>query len=320
MRYLHRFLLIAFLLAMPLAASAQQAFTIRDTEVFAGPSSEFPPVAVLRANSGVRIAGCLADWSWCDIIVSNLRGWVYAGDLVVPYQNDRVAVVDYGPQLGFAIVAFSLHSYWGQHYRGRPWYGEREQWASRVRIEGDRGGPPPRGRAPRARGTEPQQGERLPQAGAPPERSRETPESGRSAPGAGGKPPVASPRPQTGTPPTDEGVRRDRAVKPPQGRPSPGAGGTPPATVPRPQQEGKPQTDDGATSGRTVRPPQGQPSPKAGQPGERSKKVPEAGRSAPGAGGKPPDNGPRSGGAQKKDQGARGGDKSQGGKKDRDRD
>jgi uncharacterized protein YraI len=284
MRYLHRLLLAAFLFAMPLAASAQQAFTIRDTEIFTGPSSEFPPVAVLRANAGVRIAGCLADWSWCDIIVSNLRGWVYAGDLVVPYQNDRVAVVDYGPQLGFAIVVFSLHSYWGRHYRGRPWYREREQWARRVRIEADRGGPPPQGRSARSRVTEPQQVERVPQAGAP--RSRDTPESGRSAPGAGGKPRVATPRPQ---------------------------------------QESKPQIDDGARSGRSGRPPQEQPSPKAGQQGERAKAVPEAGRSAPGAGGKPPHNGPRSGGAQKKDQGERGGgpgsgNKSHGGKKDRDRD
>jgi uncharacterized protein YraI len=320
MRNLHRFFLIAFLLAAPLAASGQQAFTIRDTEVFAGPSSEFPPVAVLRANAGVRIAGCLADWSWCDIIVSDLRGWVYAGDIVVPYQNDRVAVVDYGPQLGFAIVTFSLHSYWGQHYRGRPWYGEREQWARRVPIEADRGGPPPRRRSARARDTEPQQ----PQAGAPRERSRGTPESRRSAPSAGGEPPVASPRPQTRTPPIDEGARGDRDVKPPQGRVSPGAGGTPPAGDPRSQQQSKPQTDDGGRSDRSVRPPQEQPSPKAGQPRERSKEAPEAQRSAPGAGERPSDKGPRSGDGQKKDQGARGdgpgGDKSRGGKKDRDRD
>jgi uncharacterized protein YraI len=320
MRNLHRLFLIAFLLAAPLAASAQQAFTVRDTEVFAGPSSEFPPVAVLRANAGVRIAGCLADWSWCDIIISDLRGWVYAGDIVVPYQNDRVAVVDYGPQLGFAIVAFSLHSYWGQHYRGRPWYGEREQWARRVPIEADRGGPPPRGRSARARDTEPQQ---QPQAGAPRERARDIPESRRSAPGAGGQPPAASPRPQTRTPPADGDARGERDVKPPQGRVSPGAGGTPPARDPRPQQESKPQTDD-ARSGRSARPPQ-EPSPKAGQPRERSKEAPEAQRPAPGAGDKPSDKGPRSGDTQKKEQGARGdrpggGDKSQGGKKDRDRD
>ena len=54
MRYAYRLILIAFLAGVPIAASAaQQAFTIRDTEVFAGPSGQFPPVAVIRANVGV---------------------------------------------------------------------------------------------------------------------------------------------------------------------------------------------------------------------------------------------------------------------------
>lgn len=283
MRRVYRWIVIAFLAGMPLAASAQQAFTVRDTEVFAGPSGEFPPVALLPPNVGVRIVGCLADWSWCDVIFSNYRGWVYAADLAVPYQGSRVVIIERGPQLGLVVVTFSLHSYWDRHYRGRPWYVEREQWASRVRIEGDRGGPPPRGRSAR------EPGDRSPQAGPPTERPRRgVPESGRSAPGAGG------------TPQTEEGTTRERrTVKPPQGRPSPDAG----TRSERPK--GVPE------SGRSAPGAGGKP------PAERSKGVPEAGRSAPGAGGKPPE-----AGARPKDEGARGGPahrgKSEGKKRDGD--
>lgn len=210
MRHAYRWVLIAALMALPLAAAAQQAFTIRAVEVFAGPSSQYPLVATLPPNAGVRITGCLGDWSWCDVIFSNYRGWMYAADLAVPYQNDRVVVVDYGPQLSLTVVTFSLHTYWDRHYRGQPWYREREQWASRVQIEGDRGGPPPKGRSSQAERARPQQGQPSPKAGPPPDRSAKehgVPEAGRAAPGAGGKPPEAKKQRPEGARPKDEGAR-----------------------------------------------------------------------------------------------------------------
>ena len=47
--------------AIPLSASADNAFTLRDAEVYTGPGSEYPPVATLPPNTRVDIAGCLSD-------------------------------------------------------------------------------------------------------------------------------------------------------------------------------------------------------------------------------------------------------------------
>jgi uncharacterized protein YraI len=195
-------MLIALVAGTPLAANAvQQGFTVRDTEVFAGPSDEFPPVGVLGANSGVNIVGCLRDWSWCDVIFSRYRGWVYAADLAVPYHNDRVVVIERGPQigpaLGLVVLAFSLNTYWDRHYRSEPWYREREQWARRVRVEGDHGGPPPRRRsAQQTQRPQPRHSEDAPSAAPREERAKAIPESGRAAPGAGSRSPEHDSRPR----------------------------------------------------------------------------------------------------------------------------
>ena len=54
---------LAIAVALPFSASAEQAFTASDVDVFAGPSSEFPPIAHLPPNTAVSVAGCLSDWS-----------------------------------------------------------------------------------------------------------------------------------------------------------------------------------------------------------------------------------------------------------------
>jgi uncharacterized protein YraI len=132
--------------AMPLAAAAEEAFTTNAVDVFAGPSSEYPPIGQLPPNARVELFGCLSDWSWCDVGFAGDRGWIYAGDLVVPYRGSRVTVVEYGPRIHLHIVSFSLNTYWGAHYRSRPFYRERTQWVSRVHIEPSHGGRPPSGR------------------------------------------------------------------------------------------------------------------------------------------------------------------------------
>jgi uncharacterized protein YraI len=136
---------LALAVWLPLAAAAEEAFTVRDTNVFAGPSSEYPPIGQLPVNAGVEVFGCLSDWSWCDVGFGPNRGWIYAGDIVVPYNNQRVAIIEYGPRIQVPVVTFSLIAYWDEHYRSRPWYGERQQWVSRVHIDANHGGPAPAG-------------------------------------------------------------------------------------------------------------------------------------------------------------------------------
>jgi uncharacterized protein YraI len=144
MKHAYQRIVFALLIAAaPLAVAAQEAFTVRDVDVFAGPSSEYPPVAALPPGTPVRLAGCLSDWSWCDVFFANDRGWVYAGDLAYSYQNNRVVILEYGPRLALPVVTFSLDSYWSAHYRARPFFRERAQWVSRVHIQANRGGAPP---------------------------------------------------------------------------------------------------------------------------------------------------------------------------------
>jgi uncharacterized protein YraI len=151
MRHMVRGMVFAlFFATLPLAAAAQQAFTLRDVDVFAGPSSEYPQIAELPPGTSVQLAGCLSDWSWCDVIFANDRGWVYAGDLGYPYQGNRVVILEYGPRLHLTVVSFSLDTYWSAHYRARPFFAERSVWVNRVHIQANRGGPPPHGRSAQA--------------------------------------------------------------------------------------------------------------------------------------------------------------------------
>jgi uncharacterized protein YraI len=163
---------LALAVWLPLAAAAEEAFTVRDTDVFAGPSSEYPPIGQLPLNAGVEVFGCLSDWSWCDVGFGPNRGWIYAGDIVVPYDNQRVAIIEYGPRIHVPVVTFSLTAYWDAHYRGRPWYGERQQWVSRVHIDANRGGPPPAGHE-RAASVAPAAQQPMPTRAAPAQAARQ---------------------------------------------------------------------------------------------------------------------------------------------------
>ena len=243
--------------AIPLSASADNAFTMRDVEVYTGPGSEYPPVATLPPNTAVEIAGCLSDWSWCDINFADSRGWVYAADLGYPYQNNRVVIIEYGPRLGIPVVAFSLPAYWDAHYRGRPWYRERDVWVNRVHAQVDRGGRPPQGRAavtaqpspgaaappPSGQAQPPQRPQAAQPAQAPPQSQSQTtqpsPQSGTRSQQAGQAPqsmpaPQAAQSLQSASPP--EG--RPPAGRPPEGRPPEGR---PPESAGRPEPAGRPE-------------------------------------------------------------------------------
>jgi uncharacterized protein YraI len=121
----------ALLCALPLAASAQRAYTLGGADIYAGPGGEYPVVARLAPGVGVQVQGCLGDYSWCDVTFGGNRGWIYAGELSYPYRSGRVPILEYGPQLSLPIITFSLGNYWDRHYRARPWYRERNDWEHR---------------------------------------------------------------------------------------------------------------------------------------------------------------------------------------------
>lgn len=142
-----RALFVLAIAALPGIAAAEDAFTMHPTDIYAGPDSEYPVIAQLPPNTEVGVAGCLSDWSWCDVRLANDRGWVYAGDLGYPYEGRRVAIIEFGPRLHIPAVTFALNTYWDAHYRSRPFFRERQQWAGRVHVEANRGGRPPHGGA-----------------------------------------------------------------------------------------------------------------------------------------------------------------------------
>ena len=167
----------------------QQAYTNSPVNMRAGPAGDYPIGTQLPGGVPVTVMGCISGYSWCDVVVPNLRGWVYAGRLSYPYQGGNVPILTYGPTIGLPIVTFSIGAYWGSYYRGRPWYNQQSHWANR----------PPPGRGP----------------GRPPGYGGRPPSGPQPGHGGGGRPPG---------PPPGQGAG-DRPGGPPPGQ---GAGGRPP--------------------------------------------------------------------------------------------
>jgi uncharacterized protein YraI len=197
-------------------ASAQNAFTSRPMNVRAGPNRDYPLVAQLDQGAPLDLHGCLNDWSWCDVSFDDTRGWIYAGGVSFVYEGGRVPIYSYGPRLGLPIITFSLMAYWGDYYRGRPWYAQRNDWAHR-RM------PPrtvPRGRPyagppPVAHG-----GPAMSHGGPPMSRGRSPMSHG--GPPAGGRPAPRSEQHGHAAPPGRSMERQQHAPTPPQHGAGPG--------------------------------------------------------------------------------------------------
>jgi uncharacterized protein YraI len=197
---IERFLLAVVAALLPLAASAQQAVTTRWAHLRAGPSADFPLVATFGPGTPLDVQGCTEGYAWCDVAAPGVRGWVYAGNIAYPYQGSSVPVIAYGPSIGFPVVVFSIGTYWGAYYRGRPWYANQAHWSyyrpppHGYRPPGYRPPPPPpsNGRPPG-----PPPGGRPPGGGHPP--GGPPPNTGK--PSGGGAPPGGG-RPPSGAPPS----------------------------------------------------------------------------------------------------------------------
>ena len=212
----------ALALALPLAAAAQEAFARGSVTLRAGPSSDYPAIVRLGPGQPLTVLGCTSGYGWCDVVLPDgLRGWAAAQRLEYPYRGGNVPLASYGAIIGVPIVGFSIGRYWGDHYRDRPWYGDRRWWGNRPPPPPQAGWRPP---PPPNAGWQPRPPGPGPGFGPPPNR----PQPGR--PGGPGYGPDPGFRPQPGgggpRPPRDPGVR------PPQ--PGPGAGQPGPGFGPRP--------------------------------------------------------------------------------------
>ena len=199
------FLLGAVALLAPLGAAAQPAQTAKWVNLRAGPARDYPLVLQLPPAAPLAVQGCLSDFSWCDVIApGDARGWVYGGNLIYPYQNAGVPVIQYGAVIGIPVVTFVITNYWGSYYRHRPWYRDRWQWSHR----------PPRPR---------------PSVVVQPPRPRPPPQIIQPPRPMPPRPVIQPPRPQ----PPRPIVQPPRPVSPPSVRPSPVTQPAPAAPQPR---------------------------------------------------------------------------------------
>jgi len=129
------------LFALP-AMAQETAYTTSNVTLEAGPAPDYPAVGSFGAGTPVTLYGCLDGYVWCDVSYQDARGWVDGQALAYPYQDQRVPIAVYGPQLSLPIVSFSFGTYWDEHYHDRPFFAQRE------RFEHHAPPPPPPRRGP----------------------------------------------------------------------------------------------------------------------------------------------------------------------------
>jgi len=115
-------------LAIPGAAAAQQAYATIDLNMRAGPGPGFPVVAVIRADEGVTIYGCVTSGTWCDVSWGADRGWAYAQYLAYNVAGGPAIVTQVAPPSAPPVVTYQTTTYWDEHYRDRPFYSERQRF------------------------------------------------------------------------------------------------------------------------------------------------------------------------------------------------
>ncbi len=118
-------------LAAPGLAQAADAYLAGDADLRAGPDSSYPLIDQIQAGTEVDVQGCTEGWAWCDVIVYGDRGWVAGNYIEYEYRDQPVPLPDYGARIGIPIISFAIGNYWDRHYRGRPFYGERDDWYRR---------------------------------------------------------------------------------------------------------------------------------------------------------------------------------------------
>ncbi len=111
------------------AAQEPNGYPITDVNLRAGPGTEYPVILTVPADAPITILGCLPDYSWCDSVFENYRGWMSAVYLSGYSEGDYYLLRDYAPDLGYQRVTFNIDAYWDSYYRDEPFYGDRGRWA-----------------------------------------------------------------------------------------------------------------------------------------------------------------------------------------------
>ena len=113
----------------PSIAQAAQGFIVDQADLRAGPDEQFPSVDMLPAGAQVEVFGCLSGHTWCDVGFQQDRGWVSGQDLEVLYQSNRVKIVTIETEV-VPVASFEVAVYWDAHYHDKPFFRDRDRFAS----------------------------------------------------------------------------------------------------------------------------------------------------------------------------------------------
>lgn len=116
------------LTSIAVPALAQNAEVTTDLNMRAGPGTQYPVITTIPDGRGVNIYGCESGLNWCDVSWRGNRGWVYSDYLEYSYGNRTRPVPDWGARIDLPVISFAFGDYASRHYRGMPWYDDRDRW------------------------------------------------------------------------------------------------------------------------------------------------------------------------------------------------
>ena len=118
----------ALALSMPVQAQEPNAYPITNVNLRAGPGTEYPIIFTVATEAPITILGCLADYTWCDTVFEDHRGWMSAVYLAGYYEGQYYYLKDWAPDLDYQVVTFNVGTYWDTYYRDQPFYAQRTRW------------------------------------------------------------------------------------------------------------------------------------------------------------------------------------------------
>ena len=87
-------------------AEAPNGYPIADVNLRAGPGTDYPVILTVPADAPITILGCLEDYTWCDTLYEDSRGWMSSVYLAGYYDGEYYLLKDYAPDLGYQTVTF----------------------------------------------------------------------------------------------------------------------------------------------------------------------------------------------------------------------
>jgi len=112
-------------LATPAVAQEPNGYPITDVNLRAGPGTQYPILVTVQSDAPITILGCLEDYTWCDTIFEQHRGWMRSIYLAGYYDGQYYLLSDYAPDLGYQTVTFDIAAYWDAYYRDEPFYNDQ---------------------------------------------------------------------------------------------------------------------------------------------------------------------------------------------------